>query len=84
MDSVSSAPSCEIFVPPSQYLKIDCQFSSMMAELSLSQASSMPESPTTTIDSLSELERGAVRKLDYTILPVMTIFFLLSIMVRVL
>ena len=59
-----------------------------MAELSLSQAASMPESPTTTMGSLSEheleLERKAVRKLDYSILPVMAIFFLLSIMVRVL
>jgi len=30
----------------------------------------------------SDLERRAVRKLDYTILPVMTMFYLLSFLVR--
>ena len=47
--------------------------------------SSTLESPLKTVDSLSEhdlqLERQAVRKLDYTILPIVTLFFLASYMV---
>ena len=50
--------------------------------------SSTPESPSSlkTIGPLSELdlqlERQAVRKLDYTILPIITLFYLSSFMVR--
>ena len=44
-----------------------------------------PESPLKTIDSLSEhdlqLERQAVRKLDYTLLPIIILFYLASFMV---
>ena len=47
--------------------------------------SSTPEPPLKTIDPLSEhdlqLERQAVRKLDYTILPIVTLFFLASFIV---
>ena len=43
------------------------------------------ESPMKTVNPSSEhdpqLERQAVRKLDYTILPIMTIFYLLSFLV---
>jgi hypothetical protein len=43
------------------------------------QTSSSSEASITSADR--ELERRAVRKLDYTILPVMTMFYLLSFLV---
>jgi len=39
-----------------------------------------PGKPVEVVDT--ELERRAVRKMDYTILPVMTMFYLLSFLVR--
>ena len=46
---------------------------------------STPESPPTTEDPLSEqelqAERQAVRKLDYTILPIVTLFYFVSFIV---
>ncbi|KAF8817606.1 MFS general substrate transporter [Phlegmacium glaucopus] len=51
-----------------------------------SSRTSLPESPLKTINPSSEhelhLERQAVRMLDYTILPVMTMFYLLSFLDR--
>ena len=47
--------------------------------------SSTPESPLNALGPLSELdlqlERQAVRKLDYTILPFVTLYYLTSFMV---
>ena len=44
--------------------------------------SSTPESPLKTVAPLSEhdlqLERQTIRKLDYTILPIVTLFYLTS------
>ena len=58
-----------------------------MVGLHLLQTSSTPESPMKTVDPLDSehelhLERQAVRKLDYTIISVMSIFYLLCILVR--
>ncbi|KAF8817612.1 MFS general substrate transporter [Phlegmacium glaucopus] len=57
-----------------------------MAEPTSSQTISTPESPLKAIIPSSEhelqLERQAVRKLDYTILPVMTMFYFLSYLDR--
>ena len=50
-----------------------------MSELGLSQVSSAPESPLkTNSEHELHLERQAVRKLDYTLIPVVTIFYLVT------
>ena len=53
--------------------------------MSLSSAPESPSSPSLNTTNISEydlqLERRAVRKLDFTILPIMALFYLVSFLV---
>ena len=53
-----------------------------MGEPGLSQESSAPESPLkTNSEHELHLERQAVQKLDYTLIPVVTVFYLATFLV---